>query len=951
VAVGCSRATPPVPPVVPDPVAALPPVVIAPPSKIYVESLLDSLSVREKVGQLVVPWLLGNYAAFDSEEYDTLATWVDSLGVGGIIISVGPPLEIAAKLNALQERARVPLLVAADLEWGSGMRLRGGTAFPMPMAVAATGRTWDAYELGRVTAYEARAVGIHMTYSPVADLNNNPENPIINTRSFGEDPQHAGDLIRAYIRGAHEHGLFTTAKHFPGHGDTDLDSHIELPVVPACWDRLDTVELEPFRAAIRAGVTAVMTAHVAVPCVTADSTEPATLSPVMMTDVLRDSLGFEGIVVTDALTMGAIVTRYGTGESAVRAFLAGSDLLLFPADPRAAVHAMVTAVDSGRITMERLDQSVRRMLELKRKAGLFRNRIVPLDSVPTVVGRRTFQALADDMAARSLTLVQPGPIDTFRHTRQPVAVISYARETNLSIGRTLIAELRRLGTPVSSFRLYPASGTLSYDSARVVIARHRRVLFATSVRVISGLGHLDMPDSLATLILETEASMPTLLTSFGSPYLLSQLQGFAGGYLLAWSDIRSAELAVARVLAGGAPIGGRLPISLPPEHPIGHGIHLPALGPQADTTASITPPDTVWDRERLDGVTRFLNARVTEGVFPGGVLVVGHKGRNVFEQAVGVYGEDDQRPVSTGTMYDLASLTKVIGLTTATMLLVADGRLDIDRPVRDYIPEFTGPGKEKVRVTHLLTHTSGLPAWVPLHLETETREEALRQVLASPLEADPGTTYVYSDLGAITLTHVIERLAGERLDQFLARRVFGPLGMKHTQFLPPEEWRSFIAPTERDPWRGRVLRGEVHDENASRLDGVSGHAGLFSTGRDLSIFARWLLDAYHDRLPPDAPVRIPARLVRRFTSRQPRPAGSTRALGWDTPSKIGSSAGTMLSPSSFGHTGFTGTSIWIDPTEDVYIILLTNRVHPTRDNRALLRLRGAIADSVMSAKR
>jgi beta-glucosidase-like glycosyl hydrolase/CubicO group peptidase (beta-lactamase class C family) len=913
--------------------------------------LLDSLSVREKVGQLVVPWLLGNYAAFDSEEYDTLATWVDSLGVGGIIISIGPPLEIAAKLNALQQRARLPLLIAADLEWGSGMRLRGGTAFPMPMAVAATGRTWDAYELGRVTAYEARAVGIHMTYSPVADLNNNPANPIINTRSFGEDPQQAGDLIRAYIRGAHEHGLFTTAKHFPGHGDTDLDSHIDLPVVPACWDRLDTVELEPFRAAIDAGVTAVMTAHVAVPCVTADSTEPATLSAVMMTDVLRDSLGFEGIVVTDALTMGAIVTRYGTGESAVRAFLAGSDLLLFPADPRAAIDAMVTAVDSGRIAMERLDRSVRRMLELKRQAGLFRNRVVLLDSVPAVVGRRTFQALADDMAARSLTLVQPGSIDAFRRTRQPVAVISYARETNLSIGNTLIAELRTLGTPVSRFRLFPASGTLSYDSARAVIAGHDRVLFATSVRVVSGLGHLDMPDSLAALVLETDARTPTLLASFGSPYLLSQLPGYSGGYLLAWSDTRSAERAVARALAGGAAIGGQLPITLSPERPLGHGVRLPALAPQADTTAPLAPADTVWDRERLDGVTRFLQAKVAEGAFPGGVLVVGHEGRIVFEQAVGVYGEDDPRPVSTGTVYDLASLTKVIGLTTATMLLVAEGRLDIDRPVQDYLPEFTGPGKDNVRVIHLLTHTSGLPAWVPLHLETKTRDDALRRVLASPLEAAPGTDYVYSDLGAITLTHLIERVTGERLDEFLERRVFGPLGMTHTRFLPPEEWRAFIAPTERDPWRGRVLRGEVHDENAARLDGVSGHAGLFSSGRDLSVFARWLLDAYHDRSAPNAPAPLPASLVRRFTTRQRGPAGSTRALGWDTPSTTGSSAGTLLSPSSFGHTGFTGTSIWIDPTEDLFIILLTNRVHPTRDNRALLRLRGAIADSVMSAKR
>jgi beta-glucosidase-like glycosyl hydrolase len=400
--------------VVPDPYAVLPPVDIERGSKITIDGLLELLTVRQKVGQLVMPWLLGNYAAFDSEEYDTLATWVDSLEVGGIIISVGPPLEIAAKLNALQRSSRLPLLVAADLEYGSGMRLRGGTAFPPPMAIAAGGRVTDAYELGRITAEEARAVGIHMTFSPVADLNSNPENPIVNTRAFGEDPRLAAPFLRAYVAGASDYGLFTTAKHFPGHGDTDADSHIALPVVRACWERLDSLELEPFRVAIRAGVTAVMTAHVAVPCVTDGLPEAATLSHRVMTELLRDSLGFEGLVVTDALDMGAIVREFGPGESAVRAFLAGSDLLLMPEDPRAAIDAMVAAVDSGRISIQRLDRSVRRMLALKERAGLFDHTAVVLDSVPAVVGKRDYAEFADGVAQRSLTLVQEGPMRPHR---------------------------------------------------------------------------------------------------------------------------------------------------------------------------------------------------------------------------------------------------------------------------------------------------------------------------------------------------------------------------------------------------------------------------------------------------------------------------------------------------------------------------------------------------------
>ncbi len=545
-------------------------------SKLKLDSLLATLTVRQKVAQLIMPWMLGNYTALASDEFEIASRWVDSLEVGGIILSVGSPLDAAAKLNALQERSALPLLIAADLEWGSGMRLVGGTLFPMPMAIGATGRELDAYQLGRITALEARATGIHMTFSPVADINNNPANPIINTRSFGEDPASVAPLIQAYIRGATEHELMTTAKHFPGHGDTETDSHIDLPVVSACWDRLDTLELHPFRAAIDAGVTAVMTAHLAMPCIDGrDNPPPATFSHTVMSEILRDSLGFDGLVVTDALTMGAIVAQYGPGESVVRAFLAGSDLLLIPADPGTAVSAMVEAVERGRISSQRLDASVRKMLALKQRAGVFVRRKVVLDSIPTVVNHPTFQKTADDIAARSLTLIQRGPIDAFRRTRGQTAVILYAEETNHFIGNTFIRELRDHGERVSTFRLYPASGTVSYDSARTVIAENPRVAFATSVRFIAGRGHIQLPDPLAELILETDRTKPTVLVSLGSPYLLEQVAGFSGAFLLAWSDFPATERAAARALAAGATIGGRLPITLSSQYRRGYGITLP----------------------------------------------------------------------------------------------------------------------------------------------------------------------------------------------------------------------------------------------------------------------------------------------------------------------------------------------------------------------------------------
>jgi beta-N-acetylhexosaminidase len=542
------------------------------PSNLTLDSLLGTLSVRAQVGQLVFPWQLGDFTAEDGASLAELLGAVDSLGIGGLVISIGSPLDVAAKLNTLQRRSRLPLLVAADLEYGSAMRLVGGTAFPPPMAIGATDRELDAYELGRVTALEARAVGIHLTFSPVADVNNNPLNPIINTRSFGEDPEAVARLAAAYVRGASEHGLFTTAKHFPGHGDTGTDSHIAVPVVPGCWDRLDTLELVPFRAAIAAGVTAVMTAHVALPCLEPDNPLPATLSPAVTTGILRDSLGFTGLVVTDALTMGAIVERFGPGESAVLAFLAGSDLLLMPADLRAAVEAMVAAVESGRISRERLERSVRRVLALKLEAGLFERRVVSLDAVPRVVGQRAFQDLADAVARRALTLVERGPVSAFRARRARTAVITYAEETNLSLGNELLRALRAAGETLPTFRLYPASGPLSYDSAWATIRGAERVVFASSVRPIAWRGHIALPDSLAALIERSAAGRPTMLVSFGSPYLLGQLPAFPGGYLIAWSANLATERAVADALTGRIPIRGRLPITLDPRHPRGAGI-------------------------------------------------------------------------------------------------------------------------------------------------------------------------------------------------------------------------------------------------------------------------------------------------------------------------------------------------------------------------------------------
>jgi len=544
----------------------------SPSGAVSVDSLLGTLTVRQKAAQLVMPFLPGAYAALDDSDFQVAVRWIDTLEVGGVIVSVGSPFDIAAKLNALQRRSRLPLLVSADLEWGAGMRLLGGTAFPQIMAVGATGDPKDAYAIGEAAAIEGRAVGIHVNFAPDADLNNNPLNPIINVRSFGENPGSVAGLVQAYVRGLQQHGMLATLKHFPGHGDTRQDSHIGLPVITVGYPRLDSLELVPFRAGIAAGASIVMSAHVAFPAFTG-SDEPATLSPAVLTGLLRDSLHFQGLVVTDALMMGAIATRYGAGEAAVRAFLAGSDLLLMPADPDSALNAMVAAVAAGRVPPGRLDASVRRALEVKRGLGLFARRTVPLDSLMAVVGTRRLRDEARDIAVRALTLVRDsgGALRALRGQRYHLALIAYADEMNGSVGTRLADQLRQGGDTVDFFRLWPMSGTLSYDSARATLGRSRRAVFVANVRPLSWRGTIALPDSLAALITATDSTRPTVLVSLGSPYLLAQTPT-AKSYLIAWSGVRASELAVGLALLGQVPITGHLPIRVPPAYPVGFGV-------------------------------------------------------------------------------------------------------------------------------------------------------------------------------------------------------------------------------------------------------------------------------------------------------------------------------------------------------------------------------------------
>ncbi|MDT8342283.1 MAG: glycoside hydrolase family 3 N-terminal domain-containing protein [Longimicrobiales bacterium] len=944
---------------------------------------LAGLTLRQKIGQMIMPIVLGDFAPEGTPGHDRIAALVEDAEVGGVIVSVGSPTDVAVKLNDLQRHARLPLLVGSDLETGPGFRLSGAvhsptnivlggaTQFPNLMALGAADDAGLAYEMGRITALEARAVGIHLPFAPVLDVNNNPDNPIINVRSFGEDPEAVARLGTAFVRGVQEHGAIATGKHFPGHGDTGVDSHLELPRIEADRARMDTVELVPFRAAVAAGMGAIMTAHISVPALSGGRSEPATLSAAVMDTLLRREMGFDGLLVTDAMDMGAIERGWGRGEASVRAVEAGADILLMPPNPEVAIDAVLDAVVEGRIPEARIDRSVRRILEAKERLGLHRDRFVRLDSIPRDVGVPAHTEIAERVARTSLTLLRNErdllPLLGTRNAR--VISVTYRRRADLLAGRYLNAALRARYPRLETVDVGADSEPAVYERLLGEARRAALVVISLHVTALSYTGTVAIPEETSAFIEAlARAGIPHVVVSFGNPYLIREFPS-AQSYLLAYSGSPVSQRAVGAALFGEIPVTGRLPTRIPPLFEIGEGIMLAARPPangaggargagggtasdrnggNGDAAPGTVPPLVLEEvdpgsvgmsPDSLGRLDALLDSALAAGAAPGAALAVGRGGRLVRLRGYGTLDWDGDDAVTPATRYDLASLTKVVGTTSAVMILLDRGRLSLEDPVVRHLPWWSGGDARKARVTlrHLLTHTAGLAPFRRWYQEIEGRDAYRAALAAEPLEAEPGGATVYSDLGVITLGLVVEAVAGVLLDRFLERELFRPLGMGDTGFTPAAAERPRIAPTEVDVLGqgGALLHGVVHDENARAMGGVAGHAGLFSSARDLAVFAQFMLDR---GASPAGPL-IRAETVARFTRRQD--AASSRALGWDTPAPR-SSAGDYLTGAAFGHTGFTGTSIWIDPELDLFVVLLTNRVNPTRENTRHVPLRRAV---------
>ena len=916
----------------------------------WVEETLATLTLEQKVGQMIYPRSDGVFVNESDAEVRELLAAARAGRIGGIVFFKGEPLETAALANRLQEAARLPLFMVSDYEWGPAMRVRGASRFPKAMAMGAGASVDDIEFQAEVTAREARALGIHLLLSPVLDLSTNPANTVINTRSFGEDPERAARLGAAYIARAQALGVLTTAKHFPGHGDTAVDSHVAMPVVRADRERLRNVELVPFRAAIDAGVAAVMSAHIAVPGLGGRADTPATLSKEILQRGLRGELGFQGLIVSDALDMGGARAGAWDGEVAVAAVDAGVDMLLVPPDPLVTYEAVVRGVRRGDISEARIDDAVRRILQAKARLDLHRKRTVDLRSVQRTVNLPSVRERIETMASQAVTLVRNDNDVVPLSSAEPpdVLLIDYVFAGDRASDPDVLAdELQKRARRLRRVRVTP--GTVDAGLERIVPEPGEVVVVASYAQRRSLLGPGERSAALTEALDELAGrGTKVIFVSLGTPYALSELSGAA--VLIATYDFAPAsQRALARALFGEVKINGRLPVRLSERYPRGHGLHVDAHAMKLEQQED--PRKVGMSKQGLSDAVDRVRQAIADGATPGAVVLVVRRGEIVVEEALGrmSYDEDAER-VRRDTMYDLASLTKVIVTTTLSMIFYERELLDLDSPVTAYIPEFSGGEKNTVLVKDLLAHSGGLLWWTDLYkkFEGKTPEESragyIETICAMPLDYTPRSKMSYSDLGVLLLGEILERITGKPLDVLARQELFEPLGMDETLFQPPASLHARIAPTERDEWRGRVVRGEVHDENAYGLGGLAPHAGLFSTARSLAPFVQMILNggAYNGkRIVNGATVEL-------FTSRAELVPDSSRALGWDTPSGR-SSSGKYFSDESFGHTGFTGTSIWIDPKRELFAILLTNRVHPTRENRKLYEVRPLFHDAVMQA--
>ncbi|OSZ82706.1 hypothetical protein CAP35_05435 [Chitinophagaceae bacterium IBVUCB1] len=933
----------------------------------WVDSIYNKLSDTERIGQL---FMVAAYSGGKDYNEEKIKQLLAERRIGGVIFMQGTAEAQASLNNLYQQMANVPLLVAMDAEWGLGMRLTGIKNLPKSMMIGATRDTAMAYKSGAAIAQQCKRMGVHIDFAPVADVNNNPNNPIINARSYGEDKMLVTRMALAYMRGLQDNGVMACAKHFPGHGDTDADSHEEMPVISKTMQQLDTLELYPFKELIRKGIGSVMVAHLSVPAIEPQKKLPTTLSKNTITALLRNKMGFRGLIFTDALNMKGIAKYYEPGEIDVRALMAGNDMLLFSQDVPSGMKKIMTAIDSGKITWQEVEVHVKRILAAKYDAGLHSWK--PVESInATEDVNSVVLPLRAAATKKAITLVRDrnNIVANLLNTRKRIGYIGINAKDSTHLANALLQSIPDMktqwlpkgsGSAVTNKIL--ANTALNNDIT--IVAIHNMSFYPTN-------GNYSLDEQQVSLIKQLAARPDVMIALMGNPYLLKNTCQ-VGSVIVTYEDDSIAQEAVARVLLRKEDARGILPVS-PCQGMTTEGMmQLASASKPTTTTDELIKTDYVEDAKvvnesALEKLDMFLQRSIADGAFPGCRVLAAKDGKVFYDKAFGYYDYNKTQAVADNTLYDIASVTKVAATTLAVMRLYENGKLNLDKTIGDYLPWTKGTDKAALKIRDLLLHQAGLKSWIPFYKETlddkgnqnpelygtkadnqkwitvakglylrgDYTDTIWSRILNSPLE-NKGKC-VYSDLDFYFLAAIAEKITGQHIDKYVDEQFYKPLGLKHTTYNPLQKFKeSDIAPTEKDNvFRKQQIQGYVHDQGAAMMGGVAGHAGIFSTANDVAVIFQMLLNkgTYKGQR------YFKKETIEKFTAYNS--AISRKGLGFDKPKEDKDDAGPAGNRSTgytFGHQGFTGTCAWADPATGIVFVFLSNRICPSADNNNINRM-------------
>jgi beta-glucosidase-like glycosyl hydrolase/CubicO group peptidase (beta-lactamase class C family) len=937
-------------------------------SEVWVNAQFNKLTPEERIAQLMIVRAHSNLGEAHVKE---VADLVSKFNVGGLCFFQGGPIRQAVLTNAYQSLAKTPLMIAIDGEWGLGMRLDSVINFPRQLMMGATNDARLVYQFGRIVGEQCKRLGIQINYAPDVDINNNPKNPVINDRSFGEDKYKVAQYGVAYMRGMQDVNVMACAKHFPGHGDVAVDSHLDLPIIYKSKSALDSLELYPFKEMIKAGVGSVMMAHLSVPAIDTSSNLPTSLSSVAVQNLLRKELGYNGITFTDALEMKGVAKFFPKGEASVQSLIAGNDMLCLPGDIAGSIEKVKEAIAAGKLSWDDLNERVRKVLRAKYNLGLATLKPIDTTNLAADLNAST-NTLKEMLAKKALTVLKlenKKLLPLYANKEKILYIgIGATKENSFSNGMKDI-----YGAEVVFFNYKDNKNKA--DSIVKLTGSYNAVIVGMHDFSRKPANNFGISQNALDLLSKIQSSN-TINFCFGNPYAVANLCA-ANNVVVCYEDDEITQKAGIQLLQGTTQPEGKLPVTVCDNFTFGTGIEI------ASYFETAVPEEVGMSSTGLQKIDSIAKAAIDSAAIPGCVVLVAKNGKVVYNKAFGTTNYNNTVPMQTDMVFDLASVTKISATTVAIMKLVETKKVKLNKTIGDYIPWVRGSDKASIKISDLLLHQAGLVPFISFYKEvmdpstnkpspkyfstTATPQFPVRvaenvylrkdwqdSMYARILSSSRPTSgkYVYSDNDFIFLGKVVESVTGMSLDAYVAANFYEPLGMNSTGFLPRQKMPlSKIVATEVEAhFRTQQTHGDVHDEGAAMFGGVAGHAGLFSNAYDLAKLYQMLLNGG---------VLNGKRYFKKSTIQKFTAYSSTisrRGLGFDKPEKDNATLkepypSKSVSPETYGHTGFTGTCVWVDPTKQLVYIFLSSRVSPTRNNTKFgkLNVRPNIQEAIYSA--